>query len=177
MKRLFIVCGPESAGNRLVAAYLHRAGVDIDASTRPQQVQRVHSPMADVGLIIHHDPKLTEAVVAGIRAARRPQMVVLSREHRACSLSMMARGHVDDLSAAAARIRLSHMAAMDVAIRFDMDFVVVAYESLVLHPRETVAGMLAGLGLPTGNLGGEICVQRRWQSPVPVDRNADRYAA
>lgn len=177
MKRLFLVCGPESAGNRLVAAYLHRAGVEIDASTTPQLPEASGSAAQDVGLIVHYEPKLSRAVEAARKNRREVRMVVLTREIGALVASMVERGHVTCRSDAIQRARLAHMGAMEVAIRFDLPFVDVSYESLVLHPKPTVRHMLRVLDLPTDNLDSEIMVQRQAASPVPVDRNADRYAA
>lgn len=175
MKRLVVVCGPESAGNRLVAGYLHRAGVSIESSTREQRPEVATDPEPLVGLIVHHEPKLSKAIVAGRKAGREVCMVVLTREIGALTQSMVARDHVTTLADARERMRLSHMEAMDCAIRFDLDFVVVAYESMVLHPRETVANMLRALALPADNLDADIFVQRKWRSAVPEDRNAARY--
>lgn len=176
MKRLFLVCGPESAGNRLVAVYLARAGVDIDASTNEQLPERVTVQSRDVGLIVHHEPKLSRTVQLAQSFGRSVLMVVLVREYVANIRSMIARGHVDTAARAAERIRLSHLAALSAASRYGLPFVAVSYESLVLHPRETVENLLNALELRTDNLDSPITVQGEQCPPEAENRNARRYA-
>lgn len=177
MRRLFIVCGPESAGNRLVAAYLARAGVDIDASTADQRPDRSStSDAGDAGLIVHHDPKLTRAVEEGIASGRFVSLVVTGREYGALMCSMIDRGHVRDAAAATGRIRAAYIAAGRVADRYDLPMVPVSYESLVLHQAETVENMLTALDLPLDGLDCPIEGQGRQFDPEPIDRNEARYA-
>jgi len=93
MADAYIVAGPESSGNRLLAAILVRSGCAGEGSTRqPQNISDIPRPDRDYVLISHH------LIPMWVRALKeigyeRVHVIIIVREPIANTQSAVNRGH------------------------------------------------------------------------------------
>lgn len=177
-RRAYLVVGPESAGNRIVAALLARAGCTGEGSTFGRYQSELpdgESPVVLIRSLPHGEvwPSL-ESLVVGLRErGYSTTVVVVSREPTALARSQVARGlAVDERSA----LQVAHLAYADAVASCSglVEWYLVSVEALALS-REAVAAFLNLLGLP-GVTEGELLWEGRVQDGSVRDENLKHYA-
>lgn len=166
-RRLFLVLGPESSGTRLLTRILIHGGCAGDYShsqrwdkkswgSTPNVVWRRSVPHNRQPL---HLKKLAERVESG----RIVSILVTTRDVTACASSQVRAGHSPDTDTAYTKICRAYESIFQQLNRMGLHFLVVPYESLVLHPCQVQHRLWDLLDLPGG-------------IPVPVtDQNAKHY--
>lgn len=150
-KRCFLVVGPESAGNRLTAAVLVRAGCIGKASTDQDWDNSLpdnESPAVVICSFPHGGrwPDMIEIYRTLCARGYHVTALVTTREIGAISSSQIKRGHSDSASVDI-RIRTAYMRIFH-GLRVMEDFVFVPYEVFALHPTDAARSLLKRLGLP-----------------------------
>lgn len=145
MKRCFVVCGPESAGNRLLAAHLQRAGCHGNASTEQDYFPGKESPAFVIRSLPHGEewPDLKALKRKLERRDYRVTFLVTVRDPFSLVRSQLARGHQDCAYKAIETVREAYRAALI------GDYYLVPYEALT----QGYDGFLGLLGLPRGTGG------------------------
>lgn len=150
MKRCYVVVGPESSGNRLLASILVRAGCIGSASTEQPWGDDLPSH-ENLAVVIRSYPHgegwpYLNAIYNCLEARDYEVFTLITvRSPVACLSSQVAQGHAIDSGTAAALYREAYRRILaDVRGHFYL----VPIESLILHPREATAALLALLGLP-----------------------------
>jgi len=146
-KRAFIISGPESAGNRVVASLLVRAGVDGAGSTN-QIYTRDHLPSTSrlALTIIHHE--LTAPITTLRERGYDVTVIVVFRDAVAQEASLVQRGHDDSTAAAHARIAVTYANNFKDILALNCKYRLVSYDYLVWHPLAVLGRLLADLKLP-----------------------------
>ena len=174
-KRIFIVAGPESSGNRLVARLLVKAGCWGDGST----VQRLDAPVRDgnveticglVGVaenlvLVRSFPHAKKWInlkdVADLfRDGGFEPFLVITRRNWPCTvLSQMSAGHVKTGGEAFANIANAERRLAIEVKRVRCKHMVMDYDFLVSHPKAATAWLLRWCGFePTDDSSAEVRV-------------------
>jgi len=159
MKRCYLVVGPESAGNRLLASLLVRAGCIGTASTDQQWTPEKETPCVLIRSYPHGDtwPSLHQLKRQLEDKEYEVFTLVTVRHPVALLKSQVNRGHAEDLGLAASQMRQAYIRIFS---ELSGHFYVVPKESLVLHPREAVRALLHLIGLP-GITDGPLVIEGR----------------
>ena len=152
-RRAFLVCGPESSGNRLMTRLLVAAGCYGDGA-HFQRLDRA-IPVHEHQIVwmrsvphAHEWPDLS-GMVHQLRGLNYTvQVVVMSRDWTAVARSQVAAGHAPDEATALSNIREAWRHIFTHLNLVDVPYVVVNYESLVQRPSAALAGVMALFGLP-----------------------------
>lgn len=174
----FLVTGPESAGNRLLAAILTRAGCHGTGAHDSPYTDRLPADGEDPVVLIRSMPHggswpdLGWSVQALRTRGYHVTMLITVREPVAHIRSQVARGH----SRTEAAARIDTMSAYQRIFRAILElpqrpaFRLVPYEGFVLHP-EAIGPFVRELGLDWK--AGPVTVER--QSREVTDENAKHY--
>jgi len=145
----YLVCGPESSGNRLLASVLCRSGCDGEGSTRqPRHFSAIPPCCGRPYVLIHHHN--LRPWIRGLysRGYRNVIAVIVVRDPVAAARSAVSRGHYDsEQEAYASRVEClteNLKAAADAGIRCE----VVTYEGLT---EPFLQAWLPMIGLPYVN--------------------------
>ena len=161
MKQAYVVAGPESSGNRLLAALLVRAGcIGSGSMAQPFELPTYESPSVIVRSFPHGNdwPDLRDVyhalrdrgyMVRVLIPVRDPWCVVQSQHSR--------QHHPPEL--ALANVRRTYADIFAQLGQLNVWWLLVPYEAMVLHPVQAVRRLLELLGLPTDNLGSPIIVE------------------
>lgn len=161
-KRIFIVAGPESSGNRLAARLLVKAGCWGDGST----TQRLDVPVRDgnaemiCGLVgeaenlvlvrsFPHSKKWVNLkdVADFFRAGGFEPFLVVTRRNWPCTaLSQVNAGHVKTAGEALANIRNAERRLALEIKKVRCEHAIVDYDFLVSHPKAATAWLLRWCG-------------------------------
>lgn len=150
MKRCFVIAGPESSGNRLLAAILIRAGCRGDASTDQRwdsELPTDETPAVIIRSFPHGEewPDL-QAINTELEARGYAITTLITvRHHSATVRSQVSRGHATGLSEAAAQIREAYTR---IFAKVSIDYMIVPYAVLIYESDKAIATMLEDLGLP-----------------------------
>lgn len=172
MKKAFVVCGPESSGNRLVAAILVRAGCWGEGSTnQPKTVQDIPVDATHIVWIKHH---CLEDTVKKLRFAGFTEitLIVVIREPEANCRSMVKNGHLTDINKAYSDRIKTIQAALNVGFTFDCKIEVITYEGL---SQPMLSLWLPRLGLPADNLDQPLQLIGQNTSELISNENSKHY--
>jgi hypothetical protein len=146
-KRAFIVCGPESSGNRMLGAVLCRAGCWGSGSTRQPSVVASIPDVPLVMVIWHRHLRLR---CAELRARGFVVQALLPvREWCANVGSLISRKHDANEAGAAKRILRVMASNLLDALLYDIPLIVTTYEGMT---RPALVEMLRRLDLRHDNL-------------------------
>ncbi len=123
-----IVAGPESAGNRLMAACLVQAGCHGSGSTDQPDPDAL--PVDRPCVLIRHDANDVRDAMLDLNG-RRVFIIIVTRDWHANARSMVSRGHVPDLNAAKERLRSQLPQMMRMVESHRLPYVMTSYEALV----------------------------------------------
>lgn len=141
----FIVCGPESSGNRLVAAILARAGLSGSGST--DQPTSFDIDYSRPWVIINHWNRVREWVAYFHAKGHEVIMLIPIREAHACASSMVERGHNKSYDAAVNHIPRVVGGNIHLAMSLGLRVELIPYPSLAVPGM--VKEFLRRHGLPT----------------------------
>ena len=150
--KLFVVCGPESSGNRMLAAAFVRAGCWGEGSTnQPRRASEI--PKRGPAVIIVHfvENLLVEAMELGWR----PELLLVVRDPVAQSRSAVMRRHFGSVVEALQVREHTYHTNMKFAWRYGLPIHMLPYEGLT---DEFFHEWLPQLGL-TGDVSGSLIVQ------------------
>lgn len=174
-RRAFIVCGPESSGNRVLGAILCRAGCWGNGSTEQPTIEQIPADADNVMLIRHHD--LLQTFRALKARGFEPTAILTVREWTANLKSLVMRGHDASELAAEDRLRRTLLSNLCDAVTYHIPLIVTTYESL---NRGSIRALLERLQLRIDNLDqpldlrGQETPDQTFQ-PNPLAANAKHY--
>lgn len=149
MTTAYIVAGPESSGNRLVAAILVRSGCLGEGSTdQPKSPHEVpQASQQPVVVIAHHN---TKNWITGIkqRGYSSVSVIVVIREPIATVKSQVARGHFADFATAHDRRTRTIADAITDTLESCADLHIITYEGLT---EDALRSWLPSIGLAYRN--------------------------
>lgn len=183
MKTCFLVCGPESSGNRLVGSILSRAGVIGNASNnQPKSLEQFEEMVGDADAGFFHAHHQLESYVRLVERGWQLVFLLVVREQLACCKSALKWGHAKGTLGDACRHyqRTIHL-AMTTALTLDIPLEFVSYEMT-----GNVKWMMAWLayltstyhvGLRTDNLDEPLVVDGQPKGNVgwPLETNCVHY--
>lgn len=176
-KRAFLVCGPESSGNRLLTSILCRAGCWGSDSTDQPTPAEVPDDQELVALIQHHD--LLQAYRTLKAKGFAVTALLLVREWNAHVASLVTRGHDASVTAAEMRIKRTLLDNLSSAMIYNIPLIVTTYESLndrsIRCLLERLSLSTATLDQPLKLLGQETPSQSYF--PTPLAENNKHYGA
>lgn len=178
MKRAFVVTGAPSAGHRVMAAILVRAGCWGEGSTVQPKDEEI-PPNEKLLTVIRHGRGLDGTLARLKELGYATHTLVMVRDPHAHARSMRTRGHLDHLPeearSAERQIRKEYEQIFSKIAAADADFTIVPFEALVARPFEAPAQLLQQLGLRTDNLLEQLQVNRQPAPPALADANAKHY--
>lgn len=148
MKRAFLIAGPESSGNRILASLLVRAGVHGAGSTN-QLYDRERLPDGSVSpvlTIIHHE--IRGPITAMRERGYEVTVIVMTRDPFAQEQSMVQRGHVPSIEAAHKLALETYAENFSTILELGVPYRVVSYDYLVTYPLTVLHRILLDLDLP-----------------------------
>ena len=159
----FLVVGAESSGTRLATKVLIDNGVyghdgHQQALDAPNAILYAPLPFVQRRSLPHGGtwPSLTHLYnLIDLRltaeGAGRPVVIGTVREWGAMAQSQLANGHVSDITEAYRHITEAYRRIMGFLAASKLPFIVLGYEAMVLHPRETQGELLRWAGSPYRN--------------------------
>lgn len=117
----FLICGPQSAGNRFLAALLHRAGV----LGEPSRKQSKTCPNHDGHFWIQHE--VSHETMYKIEDWN-PVLLITARETHALIKSAVKQRHFDNEDEALRHSMLCYANAIQMAVFHDVPFEIISYE-------------------------------------------------
>ena len=169
MKRAFIICGPESVGNRLLAAILLRAGCWGSASHNQPSLSDFPDQVNNIVWIKHFPSKFLDL----IKGFEEIVLVIPIREPEAHTRSMVRHGHAKTLDEARKK-RLDVIATnIAVGLKNGLNVEILTYEGL---SESSLKLWLERFGLRTDNLDEPI-MSPPFQNLLPTiaNQNAKHY--
>lgn len=155
MPTLFIVAGPESSGNRLVASLLVAGGCRGEASTRQPEIGGV--PTDGDAVIIAHDPGLIRRWLCWARSTRfDTHVVVVLRDWHATARSAVNRGHQPDLAASWEHLGGYYPGLFAVITEAQVPHTMVSYEAVVADRQAVSRWLMERLGLDTDSADSDL---------------------
>lgn len=161
-KRCFLVCGPESSGNRLMTRILIRAGCYGDYNMF-QRLDNEDVPPNINDIVIHrsfpfgnegegrHWPDLYQIINRFEEMGHKlDHIIVMSRDFRCTIKSQLKANHVHKWEQAQENIIYAyHTIYWQIMLnKYQAKIIPVTYEGLVHHPRATLGWLLPALNLP-----------------------------
>ena len=171
MKRCFLVAGPPSSGNRLLAAILARAGCAGEGSTSARFNRTLPTTETPAVLIRHHPP--AELFTALAQREYVVRVLACVRDATCTIGSQVQRHHAPTVPAAEAGIEQSWRHLFQV-LPPEVRLRLVPYESLVLHPEAAAKAVLDWCGLHPGNPPEPLVIDGQALTGVH-DANAAHY--
>lgn len=172
MNRCFVIAGPESSGNRLLADILVRAGCQGQGSTN--QYKTVDElPAGDVVWIKHRISGVLEA----LKARGQVVILIIVRDWFATVASMVDRGHRPTPQEAKNGILETIRENTDAALRHGVEALVIPYESL---SPQSIELLLRTYGLDTSTISQPLTLHGQeydYQTyfPNPIETNDRRH--
>ncbi len=165
----FIVCGPESSGNRLLGAILVRAGLWGSGSTDQPTDWKI--PVERPVMIISHH-QVREWVDLLRPMGHKVTLLIPVREAHACASSMVAWGHLKSFDRAFDEIvqviGVNTMLGLELGLRVEL----VPYESLC---NAMLEHFLSRHGLRHDNLEEPLQLRGQEAPSQLVNQNAKHY--
>jgi LPS sulfotransferase NodH len=165
MKRAYLVTGPESAGNRLLAGILAGAGCHGTGSTDSVYTDTLPdgsvSPVVVIRSQPHGDiwPETDDTLDGLMQADYEVTVLVTTRAAVPLERSQVAQGHAPTEELARVAISRAYDDIFAAIIGVELDWLLVPYESLVMDPEVAIPALLERLGLDPA-----------WSGTVEVDR-------
>lgn len=172
MKRAFLISGPESSGNRILASLLVRSGVEGAGSTNQVYTRNKLPTDSPLALTIIH-ANIREPILTLRERGYEVTVLVLFRDPVACEQSMVTRGHRDSLGAAHRRVLEAYTDVFMQLTELGCPFRIVSYDYLVTYPKEVYARLAKDLGLPVVMKGPIFWDDQPYDTIV--DANAQYY--
>lgn len=172
MRKAFIVCGPESSGNRLVAAILVRAGCWGEGSTnQPKTIDEIPQDSTNIVWIKHHQ---LEGAVKDLRDIGFDDitLIIVVREPEANCRSMVKNGHLTSIDQAYGERLRTIQAALNTGFTFDCKIEIITYEGLSTAMLKL---WLPRLGLPIDNLDTPLQLIGQHAPSIISNENAKHY--
>lgn len=176
-KRAFLVTGPESSGNRMMAAILSAAGCRGSGSTDSpynDQLPAGESPVVIIRSFPHGGrwPNLRELIAQLQSCGYEVTVLVTARGPVALERSQVAAGHQVDGDGARQAIAEAYGRIFPALFASGTRWMLVPYEALVLNPDTAVPELLELLGL-NPDFGGHVRVDHQL-GPI-TDQNRKHY--
>lgn len=173
-KKCYIVCGPESSGNRLMTSILVRAGCWGEGSTNQPRLEDVPDVEKAV-VIIHHN--LASSFAKLNERGFDVMAIMLVREWTANIESLINRGFDQDRMAAERRILTTLASNLFDALCYNVPMVVTTYESI---NHDSLPDLLNRLGLRSDNLNEPLSLvgqeyPNQTYYPSPLETNKVHY--
>ncbi len=166
----YVVSGPTSSGNRLVASILVRSGCNGSSSTVQPKTRDELLPASGPFVMIKHAN--LHKWIQSLRAIgyERVVVVVVVRESVANLQSMANRGHITDVSKA--KLQRSQGLALSItdALANNAELEIVTYEGLT---EDALKDWLPSIGLPY--VSGSLALDGQKAPDVIHDMNAKHY--
>ena len=147
-KRAFLIAGPESSGNRIMASLLVRSGVHGAGSTN-QLYSRERLPDGETSpvlTIIHHD--IRDPILKLGALGYEVTVIVMMRDPFAQEQSMVQRGHVGSIEAAHQRVLDTYAENFATIKELGCKYRVVSYDYLVTYTLTVLHRIVTDLELP-----------------------------
>lgn len=178
MKRCYLVCGPEGAGNRLLASILVRAGCHGEGATSQPYADRLpdgEEPVVVIRSLPHGGewPDMAGEVRTLHGRGYLITLLVTARDPFALARSQISDGHAESERAVLARAAAGYRKLFS-ALPSDLLPVVVPYEALVLGGEAAASSLLTMLGLPSDR-EGPLTVEGVERDGI-TNENAKHYA-
>jgi hypothetical protein len=159
MKRAFVVVGPESSGNRLLAALLVRAGCFGHGWEAESDLPLHHTPAVVTRSYPHGNewPDLRDIYRTLRDRGYMVQALVTCRD-LFCTIESQHASQHHPRELAAANVTRAIGSIFAQLADLNCAWTLVPYESLILHPIDAVHRLLERLDLPVGNLGSAFVV-------------------
>jgi len=170
--RSFIVCGPQSSGNRLVAAILTRAGLSGSGST--DQPTDYNINYSKEWVIINHWNRIREWIAYFNANGHQVTMLIPIREAHACASSMVKTGHASSYESALKHINTVVAANLSLALIMGMRVELIPYSSL--STPGMVKQFLIRHGLRNDNLEEPLPLVGQIAPPQPENLDKKHYA-
>lgn len=153
-RKLYLVLGAESSGTRLLTRVLVHGGCVGDYS----HAQRWdHTSWGNTQNVVwrrsvphNKQPLILQNLLHKIEPSRVLTVLVTVRDITACARSQVRTGHSPDEFSAHAKITAAYERIFEQLVRQDVHFMLVPYESLILHPQSVQQNLWDTLGLPGG---------------------------
>lgn len=145
--RMFLVVGPESSGNRLLAGVLIKAGCVGVAGVNQEWADCPPPPGLENPVVIRsfphggETPDLTDLYESGYEVVT----LVTVRHPKAVILSQVKQGHVDSVEQAFDNVQKAYK---DIFAAIQGEFHLIPYEAITHPDRCHLWGVLFALGLP-----------------------------
>jgi len=153
LKKAFIVVGPESSGTRLMTKILIGGGCRGSAKhEQPFDTKsfKGQSPIVWRRSVPHRGKGLDLFNMIHKLEEYKIIVVVIVRDWYATELSQVANKHVDSIEDAKRNIKVALKEIFGQIIELRLDFILVPYESLILHPKKVQEDLLKRFELRTG---------------------------
>lgn len=176
-KRCYVVVGPESSGNRLLAALLVRAGCRGVAGMDTPDALPIDDDPAVVLRSYPHGYEWPDlrSIVGRLRdRGYLVRVLVTVRDHH-CVIHSQQAHRLHTREVAEANVQRAYCDIFRQVADIGVGFVMVPYESLVARPVHGVRSLLEWLGLPVDNLGGKIVIDGKAHDTI-TDGNGRWYA-
>lgn len=174
MKRAYVVTGVESAGHRMVAGYLTRAGCWGKAST-VQPVDRDLPPDQQDLMVIRHTAGLRKTIETLKVLDYTVRALVCVRDHYPHVQSLVARRHALDPHIADALIQNGYCAIFETLRSTYTRYNIVPYSSVVRRPHQWAQHILKDLELSTDTLDKPLDIDGDRWGAVPYDGDSKWY--
>lgn len=178
MNKAFIVCGPESSGNRLMGAILCRAGCWGSGSTeQPSNLDDIPKDEKLLMIIKHH--YLAETYNKLKSFGYEVTAIMVIREWFANINSLIQRKHDNTIEEAEMRIKTTIQENITDSLENNIPLIVFPYESIT---NDSIRNLLDKLGLKSDNLNRPLDLKGQEYPdqtyfPKPLTENRKHYPA
>jgi hypothetical protein len=185
MKRLYIIAGPMSSGNRMLAALMVRAGCFGSGSTDQPKDEEYFTHDCSVAIEHAAGPgglsRMDKLLSAASEKGYLPRIIWLNRDPAAQVKSMVSAGHAPDENQAWLGISHSHSTIGHLIRKFCCSFYMLSYEAIVARPHASLKALLEWCKLPTSTMNQPFVWQgrktraiydanSRWMGDEPAQR-------
>jgi hypothetical protein len=173
MKRAFIICGPQSSGNRLLGAILVRAGCWGEGSTnQPKHISEIPS---DTEKIVWIHPPCLDTALTDLKAVEfNITIIIIIREPEATCRSMVKAGFYPDLATAFNERIVKIQDSINTASKHNCKIEILTYEGLTMPMLKL---WLTRLGLLTNNLENPLNLVGQFAPDFISNQNSKHYVA
>jgi hypothetical protein len=171
MRQAFVICGPQSSGNRLLGAILVRAGCWGEGSTnQPRHISEIPS---DAEKIVWIHPPCLDTALTDLKAAQFDiTAILIIREPEATCRSMVKAGFYPALTTAFNERIINVKNAISVASKHNCKIEIITYEGLTTPMLKL---WLTRLGLQTDNLENPLNLVGQYAPNFISNENAKHY--
>lgn len=154
MKRAYLVCGPESSGNRLTLSILQAAGCKPHTKQAEPRWQSLKPEGDTISLMrsMPHGGKwdCIKGLLNHLESFGYQVVTLVPVRDITCIVSsQVSIRYTKDQEAGMEKVRRAYSHVLNALIQSKAEFYLVPYESLVLHPKQAANSLLSVLGLPS----------------------------